>query len=308
MPITIGSNIASLQSQRQLNKATDSLSTISERLSSGQRINHASDDAAGLAIALSLNTNARIYTQGIRNLNDGVSYLNIAQGSLTQLSAITDRQSELAEQSANGVYSLTQRKAIQNESTALSDEYNRIVDSTSFNGVKVFSRDGSTIRVQAGNGIEESLVINTANYARRNIGVNSYSSATSYEVGNDPRQMTLADVDNDGKLDLITSNYGNDGAGVMLGNGDGTFKSRITLTSPFGQFYGSIVGDFNGDGKVDIVATNQSGSEAYVYTNQGNGSFSAGVSYDIGDALSSPLKYLQALRPISQTHIHSQHK
>ena len=88
MPITIGSNIASLGAQRQLGKVNESLSSTFEKLSSGLRINKASDDAAGLAIASSLQTNVRVFTHAVRNVNDGVSALNIAEGSLTQLSNI----------------------------------------------------------------------------------------------------------------------------------------------------------------------------------------------------------------------------
>ena len=91
MAITIGSNIASLTAQRQLGRADNELSSIFERLSSGQRINKASDDAAGLAIANSLNTKSRVFTQGVKNFNDGLSLLNIADSSLEQLSTLVLR-------------------------------------------------------------------------------------------------------------------------------------------------------------------------------------------------------------------------
>ncbi len=102
MAITLGSNIASLQAQRQLFKTEQNLSTVFERLSSGQRINRASDDAAGLAISESLNTDRRVFNQGIRNLNDGLSVLNIADSTVAELSGIVIRIQELAEQAANG--------------------------------------------------------------------------------------------------------------------------------------------------------------------------------------------------------------
>jgi hypothetical protein len=78
MPITLGSNIASMRGQRQLAKTSHELGAVFQRLSSGQRINKASDDAAGLSIADSLNARSRIYNQGIRNLNDGQSLLSIS--------------------------------------------------------------------------------------------------------------------------------------------------------------------------------------------------------------------------------------
>ena len=85
MPVTIGSNISSLRAQRDLAKSTDTLTVVFERLSSGQRINRASDDAAGLAIALSLNNDKRVYTQAVRNVNDGISALTIASSALRSI-------------------------------------------------------------------------------------------------------------------------------------------------------------------------------------------------------------------------------
>ena len=120
MPITLGSNIASLRGQRQLAKTSAELGTVFQRLSSGQRINKASDDAAGLSIADSLNAKSRIFNQGVRNLNDGLSLLSIADSAIENLSGIVIRLEELAEQSANGVYTNKQRKALDDEAQALS--------------------------------------------------------------------------------------------------------------------------------------------------------------------------------------------
>ena len=126
MTVKIGSNIASIQAQRRLGEATSSLSTIYERLSSGKRINKASDDAAGLAIADDLNAKTRVYTQAIRNGNDGISVLSIADSANEALGGIVTRIRELTEQSANGTYSNKQRDAIDKEAQALSKEFLRI--------------------------------------------------------------------------------------------------------------------------------------------------------------------------------------
>ena len=104
MAIRIGSNISSLTAQRQLANSTSSLSTVFERLSSGSRINKAADDAAGLAIAETLNAKSRVYTRGVQNINDGISVVSIADAAIGALSDITTRIVELAEQSANGTY------------------------------------------------------------------------------------------------------------------------------------------------------------------------------------------------------------
>lgn len=149
MAVTIGSNIASLQAQRRLAVATDSLSRTFERLSSGQRINRASDDAAGLAIADSLRADQRVAGVAIRNANDGISTIAIADSALGQIGSVLSRLAELAEQSANGVFSTTQRSALQNEFTALASEIERIAVTTEFNGVKLIS-GGSTLTLQVG--------------------------------------------------------------------------------------------------------------------------------------------------------------
>lgn len=148
MSLTIGNNIASLQGQRKLNMASDNLAAVYERLSSGQRINKAADDAAGLAIADSLRAQQRVANVAIRNANDGISTVAIADGALSEIGSVLNRLAELSEQSANGVFSTTQRSALQNEFTALASEIERIAFTTTFNGVKLLSgTQGMTIQV-----------------------------------------------------------------------------------------------------------------------------------------------------------------
>lgn len=145
MAITLGSNIASLQAQRRLSIATDSLGRTFEKLSSGQRINRASDDAAGLAIADSLKADQRIATVAVRNANDGISTIAIADSALGEIGNVLSRLAELAEQSANGVFSTDQRSALSNEFVALASEVERIATTTSFNGVRLLSGNSSVV-------------------------------------------------------------------------------------------------------------------------------------------------------------------
>jgi flagellin len=149
MAVTIGSNIASLQAQRRLGIATESLGRTFEKLSSGQRINRASDDAAGLAIADSLRADQRVATVAIRNANDGISTIAIADSALGQIGNVLSRLAELAEQSANGVFSTSQRSALSNEFVALASEIERIAVTTEFNGVRLIS-GGNTLTLQIG--------------------------------------------------------------------------------------------------------------------------------------------------------------
>lgn len=149
MPISLGSNVSSLKAQRTLALSSEALAKTYERLSSGQRINRASDDAAGLAIADSLRATSRVATVAIRNSNDGISTIAIADSALGEIGNVLSRLAELSEQSANGVFSTTQRSALSNEFVALASEVERIATTTSFNGVRLLS-GGSSLVLQVG--------------------------------------------------------------------------------------------------------------------------------------------------------------
>jgi flagellin len=167
MSVNIRTNISSLVSQRNVSLTTNKLATAYQRLSSGLRINSAKDDAAGLAIAESLKADSRIATVAIRNANDGVSIIGIADGAFGQITSILSRLAELAEQSANGVYNNTQRSALQGEFAALQSEVSRIALTTEFNGLKLLSGggvvafqvgfDGSSLSQITYSGIEATL-------------------------------------------------------------------------------------------------------------------------------------------------------
>ena len=149
MTLNIRTNVSSLTAQKALSDTSGRLQTAYERLSSGQRINRAKDDAAGLAIAESLKADARIATVAIRNANDGVSIVAITDGAIGQITNILTRLAELSQQSANGVFSTGQRSALQLEFTALTSEIERIALTTEFNGVKLLS-GGASVTFQVG--------------------------------------------------------------------------------------------------------------------------------------------------------------
>lgn len=149
MAITINTNIASLNAQRRLSQSTAQLQRTYEKLSSGLRIVRAADDAAGLAIADSLRADQRIASVAIRNANDGISLISIADGALQEIGNVLTRQAELAEQSANGVLTTTQRSALQAEFNALASEIERIAVTTSFNGLALLS-GGAQVSLQIG--------------------------------------------------------------------------------------------------------------------------------------------------------------
>lgn len=149
MALFVNTNLASLSAQRHLEESQKSLNTSIERLSSGLRINEASDDAAGLAIADKLQRDVRVATQAIRNANDGISALAVGEKALGTVTDILTRLSELSSESASGTVTDTQRSAIQAEFTALLSEVGRISNTTTFNGVQLLSA-GTTVTLQVG--------------------------------------------------------------------------------------------------------------------------------------------------------------
>ena len=141
MGISILTNTASLNAQRNLNSTQSALSASIGRLSSGMRINQASDDAAGLGISENLKADLRSLGQAQRNANDGISLTQVAEGSMNEMTGIVTRMRELAVQSANQTLGSTERGYIQTEYKELQGEINRISAVTEFNGQKLL--DGS---------------------------------------------------------------------------------------------------------------------------------------------------------------------
>ena len=149
MPIAFRSNIASLHAQTELNKTTNALAKTFERLSSGLRINSASDDPAGLAVADMLRSQARVAGVAIRNAHDGISLTSVADSALGTVSSILSRMGELAEQGASGTYTMSQRSALSSEFLALGSEIDRIAKTTEFNNNFLLS-NSSAVTLQVG--------------------------------------------------------------------------------------------------------------------------------------------------------------
>ena len=141
MAIRIFTNLTSLNAQRILGINNDRLAQSIERISSGLRINRASDDVGGLAIAESLRSDIRVLRQGLRNLNDGISLTNVAEAGMNAQSDILIRMRELAAQSASGTITDPERANLQLEFVQLRNEIDRISNATEFNGQTLL--DGS---------------------------------------------------------------------------------------------------------------------------------------------------------------------
>ncbi|WP_026339139.1 flagellinolysin [Psychromonas ossibalaenae] len=144
MANSVVTNTSSLFAQRMLNRNQGVSNQAMERLSSGLRINSARDDAAGLSISSAMTSQINGYNQAVRNANDGVSALQVADGALDSVTNSLQRIRELSVQAANETYSLENRQAIQSEIDALGKEINSIAETTEFNGTKLFQRGDLT--------------------------------------------------------------------------------------------------------------------------------------------------------------------
>lgn len=140
MGVSINTNVASLNAQRQLAGTQSMVAKSMQRLSTGLRINSAQDDAAGLAISERLITQIRGNTQAARNTNDGISMLQTAEGNLANISSNLQRIRELGVQAANATNSEADRLSIQSEVSQLSAEIDRVSGSAKFNGIYIFDQ------------------------------------------------------------------------------------------------------------------------------------------------------------------------
>ncbi len=195
MASVINTNVASLNSQRNLSTSQASLNTSIQRLSSGLRINSAKDDAAGLAISDRMNSQIKGMTQATRNANDGVSMAQTAEGALSSSGDIMQRIRELAVQSSNSSNSTSDRKALQTEVTQLTSELNRIANTTEFNGQKLLDGTSGTSNFQVGANAGQLISMSGSNFSTSVYGNNALSQnglAPSEDGKIDGGKLTIA--------------------------------------------------------------------------------------------------------------------
>jgi len=183
MSMVIGTNVASLTAQRHLAASRADMETSMERLASGKRINSAMDDAAGLSITNKLDAKITGLNQAVRNANDGISLIKVAEGALEEISGILTRMKELAVQGANGTYSANDLTAMSAEFVAMYNEMTRITDATDFNGTQVIGA-AATIKFQVGDGdtaANDVLSVTTTNSENTalSVAITSVSLATA---------------------------------------------------------------------------------------------------------------------------------
>ena len=196
----IASNSAALRAQNGSRLANNALNTAMARLSSGNRINSAADDAAGLAISNSMQSQITGMNQGIRNANDGISLAQTADGALSEVTNMLQRVRELAVQAASGTYSSDDRTNMQTEATQLGTQIDSIIKNTQFNGVNVFGTAGAggTTTIQAGANSTDTISVAVGD-------VSSLVGATLTVSGTDGTAATATMATVDGLLKTVNT-------------------------------------------------------------------------------------------------------
>jgi len=197
MGLRIATNVSSLISQRHLRETRELLDRSLERLSSGYRINHAGDDAAGLAIAEKLRAKVRGLMQAQRNSSDGVSLIQVAEGGLNEVQNILVRLRELGVQAASDTIGAKERKFLDLEYQSLKDEIDRIANSTEFNGTFLLDGTGGSLDFQVNTGGANLLGVDRISFDAFRLDVNTDKLGLEElnVASKDAAQKSLASLD-----------------------------------------------------------------------------------------------------------------
>ena len=247
MALVINTNVASLNTQRQLLQSGNSLDQATERLSSGNRINSAKADAAGLAIANRMTSQIRGLDQAVRNANDGVSMIQTAEGALQEATNMLQRMRELSVQSANGIYSDSDRSRLDAEAQQLKSELSRIAEETTFNGKNLLDGSLQETSLQVGSEQNQTIEITVGSFAVDKLG----GGAGGDIVGS---ELTLAGT-GDGSAPLIALA----GASVTI-NGQALSDTDLegaTTMDELRDVINSGVSNVQADAVTEAVATSE---------------------------------------------------
>lgn len=244
----VAHNLTAMNAGRQLNIVTNAKQKTTERLSSGYRINRAADDAAGLSISEKMRAQIRGLNQGRENVEDGISYVQVADGALDEVNSLLQRINELAVQAANGTNSESDREAINEEVNHLKSEMQRIFTTTSFNEIKIWPESSiSQVPEWAGTVPIQAVKITTPNTQTIKINNNSYDKVASsgYKINADNSGVSVSWTDYDGishatnKVDWNTlesnnysfqvADYFNSADTELFDNGTPLFDFKISM-------------------------------------------------------------------------------
>ncbi len=282
----IGSNIPSLSISNALARTSKLIARSLERMSSGRRVSSAMDgDTLALTRGVTLEAQQRGLTQGMRNMNDSRGLLATASNAFYSQMDLLQRMREIAVQASSGTVTTNDRLNLNQELQGLMSEFRRITEETEFNGMRLLDGSNSTLKIHGGLKSTDSFQFdlptsNTSQVFQEVSGSGRFGSATSFSSGGDAANTEMADLNNDGHLDVLISAL-TGSMRVYMGTGTGVFDAGRTISTLAGVME---VSDVSGDGILDVVAKSNFGTFMTVLVGNGDGTFRAPVTYAAGSA------------------------
>ena len=227
MALVVNTNVASIQAQYNVNKTNQSMQDAMAALSSGSRINSASDDAAGLSISSRMDSQIRGLTQAIRNANDGINMVDTAEGAMDEITNMLQRMRELALQSATDTNTLEDRQNLDAEVQQLKAEIDRVASTTLFNNQALLDGSYASKTLQIGSEASQTLSLSIGNMSTTALGTSAVGSGVSGVTSN-----TATGTEATETVTQIAFN-GNDTYGFTLtvGEGDGATTEALTIAN-----------------------------------------------------------------------------
>ena len=256
MPLTIATNVASLTAQRAMIDSNSALETAFERLSTGQRVNSSSDDAAGLAIGTRMESRVSGLNQAIRNTNDGISMVQIAEGALDEVTTILQRMRDLAVQAANGSMGTQELTYLKAEHDKLATSLDSVIGAAQFNGTTLINSSNTGNTIQIGAGASDTMTVTIDGVSASGLSVDSSSISYTASTAGD-KEETFIGIDlgtADSTADTFILTVGSDVFTAATGT---EYSSLSDLATELNRLASASVTVSNTDGgiTVNFVAT-----------------------------------------------------
>ena len=279
MPLSINTNLASLTAQRAMLNSNSALETSFERLSTGKRVNSATDDSAGLAIGKGLESHVSGLNQAVRNVNDGISMVQIAEGALDEVTTILQRMRDLSVQAANGSLSTTEQGYLDAEHAKLAQSLGSALDQARFNDVDlVGDSSATTVTIQAGADSSDALSLTLSKMTEVSLGVDKAAIDLQGDVSKVQSVGFAAFEGNEGEHAILTVTDAADslatgGTGNYVLELDGTTFTTGSITAP-ADMDALVVALNNMTGVSDLgTFSTDAGKDDLIFTSAGSGEY-----------------------------------
>ncbi|WP_312905322.1 flagellin [Stutzerimonas nitrititolerans] len=281
MALTVNTNVASLNTQRNLSNSANALSTTMQRLSTGSRINSAKDDAAGLQISNRLGSQVSGLNVAVKNSNDGISMAQTAEGALQQSTNILQRMRDLSLQAANGSNSESERTALNDEVTQLKKELDRISNTTTFGGRQLLDGSFGTTSFQVGAAANEIISVSIGEMSSKSL------EATHYESTIDASTVTDKTLASGGATVSFSVNGKDYEVEAKFAKGDTQEQVNQKIAAAINDTNSGVGAFVDSDGEITVISkesTETAGESSFALTSM---AFSSGDATSTGITLTA---------------------